>query len=795
MYEDHVQRKSQRDLPHVNVILLEHIVSSHPEVAVVECQTSQEAQSGGLTDAEVNAAMEKQRKRNHEVKLGMMRTLQRLSLAPSAETSSKPENTTQGKSIKKESLRIKSLAQVGPLLCVDRFEHKDELLQMRFAEQNELKMDRNYLEAELDIGVERGQTPSEANRASTSMSTIETQIRHAHKHAEEVLENKISLQRRTLAMYTNLQQLKQREIGTAARKTPSQRYDAMLLAKQTGLALADTTEVKKAEEQTLQELLKPSPFLEQHLPSECIRPHTAPNNNRKRLARVHSAILPTSKSSQNPGRLQTVADSVTERPLTASTSLAQLSRARSSGRKDLTLSTQSTDRSLKPDRRSTLDQLYIDHVQMQSPIHRSPSRHHMTASTDSDHGGPCSVTSSNEMTDETETSSLRKLNGINSIISMANACSGDGGKSGSNSFSRGLSTSDGNQWTLLESDETTIRAHLEQTQQRMALAMRDNERDGLSTRSLINRKRREVEKQKKNRRMEDYLQQKRRELNTNIGSVFKRTSFAIDTKPSDDSARSAALAARSQALAAVADASQDAHEQVEKSKVFGIYGVKEVMSVIRLFWSMDDDGSGHLTLAELRSCQAFFEKLGFHDMSTVFQAIDKDGDGQITLRELLQICFHYATGHQIDEMLKLAKMGNVRAYLQNSPIAKRQARDSRRGQASNRRPGSAGRTSQSSSSSIVTDLLPEHRAELQEIFSVFDKDGDGGVSLEEIIDVLHVVDEEDSDSIGNQNGRRGHAALTKADVQRLYSEFDANNNKTLDFAEFVALMQALYRPK
>jgi len=213
------------------------------------------------------------------------------------------------------------------------------------------------------------------------------------------------------------------------------------------------------------------------------------------------------------------------------------------------------------------------------------------------------------------------------------------------------------------------------------------------------------------------------------------------------------------------------------------------MSVIRLFWSMDADGSGNISMSELQRYKPMFEKLGYPNLAAIFQAIDANGDGQVSLRELLATCFHYATKQQLDGMLQLAKVGNVRSFLLGTS-------------------GSADKDGRSSVPSGTPfaggKLLPEHRSEMMAIFRVFDRNGDGGVSMQEIMEALRVDDDDVMAAVMTREhdkaGQRpaGWSAepvvssgLTREDVEQLYREFDRDKDATLDFDEFVAVMASL----
>ncbi|ETM98516.1 hypothetical protein PPTG_19571 [Phytophthora nicotianae INRA-310] len=82
--------------------------------------------------------------------------------------------------------------------------------------------------------------------------------------------------------------------------------------------------------------------------------------------------------------------------------------------------------------------------------------------------------------------------------------------------------------------------------------------------------------------MHSYLQQKRRELTTNIGNVFKglQTSQGPDHEH-EEAEQTANTKVHERKL-------KDKNATPKSKKSFGIYSVSEVMSVIRLFWSNGD---------------------------------------------------------------------------------------------------------------------------------------------------------------------------------------------------------------
>uniref|UniRef100_K3WTB1 EF-hand domain-containing protein n=1 Tax=Globisporangium ultimum (strain ATCC 200006 / CBS 805.95 / DAOM BR144) TaxID=431595 RepID=K3WTB1_GLOUD len=186
LYQEHIARKSLKDLQCVNTILLDHIISKNPELDLLVAVDSSEedrlraANTAATTpsDARINAALEKNRLRNCQTKFGMMLKMEKNSPFANAPTiplvdrrNQRPEELQNSKvDPEKEEfsdtpdhernhhLRMHSLAQVGPLLCVDKFEYKHSSTlsstpadKMQFVEIDDLEMDKKYLEHELSI--------------------------------------------------------------------------------------------------------------------------------------------------------------------------------------------------------------------------------------------------------------------------------------------------------------------------------------------------------------------------------------------------------------------------------------------------------------------------------------------------------------------------------------------------------------------------------------------------------------------------------------------------------------------
>ncbi|GLE06649.1 hypothetical protein PINS_up016043 [Pythium insidiosum] len=222
-------------------------------------------------------------------------------------------------------------------------------------------------------------------------------------------------------------------------------------------------------------------------------------------------------------------------------------------------------------------------------------------------------------------------------------------------------------------------------------------------------------------------------------------------------------------------------DKMHRVSAFGLYSIREIMAVIRLFWFLDADRSGGVTLEEIRRHEGFFSGLGYDDVATVFGEMDRDGNGVVTLRELLRLCFARAKPHQLDAMVTLAKVGNIEEYL-------------------------AGHDASPSERVASADAIAQRRLELLEIFRLFDRNGDGKVSMQELLQALHVDEQEQPWAVGAVSSRTWSNAaasaaavnrarsgsLTKDDVVRFYHEYDKNGDAELDFDEFLKLMESSF---
>lgn len=853
LYEEHVGRRSQAELQHVNAMLLDHIISKNPELEVMEkaaystredagTDTNGGSTSGGAYpgDAEVNAALERSRQRNHRAKLSMITKLQgAVALTSKQKPGGRSANTLEVVALKQTALRMKSLSQVGPPLCVDRFDYRNQPANgnnnsgksnsrastgasvTTFADHGDIRMDKAYLEEELAV------SPDSTGHISngSTVAAVQDQIQAEHLAAEAVVEHRATLERKARELYSNFEAIKRR-LGKEKRALPPSSQSASTSA----LLGADPTLPLSAAN-----LLEPSEFLKKHLPASALalRPQTAPLHRASsstpkcdkpspvQLSSSNSsASLSAAASKKTQHQLPRAGSASTRHPLHGSESEPALAAAGAHKPPLLPgLSTKSGGSNMLAynRRKNSLDELFLDEVNRQSlsPVLLPPPHIHEDSAQVPSNGEAAleatdidGVGASSHHQHSSAKSSLQKLVGINEIISRVHNYSSALSKDPDPPVSdaHGRLEGDATDPAAHAVDEETVRQHLEVSKDRMMAAMHDGEWSS-SHRHVVKKQRQAAQQQKKARRMEDYLQQKRREMNTSIGNVFKHTSFAFQSSASDDahshpsgdrsgrrrvvSSSSSSSPIKPGAASGDRRSSKGAKAKDKKQSVFGIYSAREVMSVIRLFWVMDEDASGNISLDELLQYKHFFEKLGHSDMTTVFQAIDKDGNGQVSLRELLEICFHYATKYQLEEMLKLAKLGSVRSYLQGGWLS------SDGGES-----GSANGAAPAGQGAGARSLPAEHRRELMQIFKLFDSNGDGGVSMQEIMEALCVDDDDvmaavmtKGSSTDGGSGGLLTSGITRDDVEQFYREFDRDSDAVLDFDEFVALMRSLYGPR
>ncbi|ETK76831.1 hypothetical protein L915_16830 [Phytophthora nicotianae] len=627
---------------------------------------------------------------------------------------------SNAKNTPRQTLRLQTLSQIGPVLHDEVSGRKASIIQSQqpaFLESGDLKMDKTYLENELSITCPASSSPLLPPNRD---GEVRLQVQKEYQLAQQAIATRATLTRKAREMYSNMEGVRTRH----SKRRPD-------------CADPDTDPSEVSE------------LLKQNFPPSvlAIRPQTAPVR-----------VLKPSKSEGHVG-LRHQKDTLQQLQISTSESALE------------TLSSDSVPRKISNSagrRKSSLDEFYKEEF------------HRYRRDRELNHSVPEEMA----VDGDKQLRPLHKLQEINEIIDKVHGYCNDArpGTAPAGTRRNSVLLTESPIEYLNELNDTNaevLRQHLEDTKHRMQEALRDGKR--APHRQNLRRMRQQALEQQQKRRMHSYLQQKRRELTTNIGNVFKglQTSQGPDHEH-EEAEQTANTKVHERKM-------KDKNATPKSKKSFGIYSVSEVMSVIRLFWSMDADGSGNISMAELQQFKSVFEKLGFPNIGAVFQTIDANGDGQVSLRELLATCFHFASKEHIDSMLQLAKVGSVRAFL----LGEDNEDDD-------------GKSSSSPFAGAADKLEPKHRSELMAIFRVFDHNGDGGVSMQEIMEALRVDDDDVMAAVMTKEREKAgnritepvvSSGLTREDVELIYSEFDRDKDATLDFDEFVAVMANLYAHK
>ena len=186
-----------------------------------------------------------------------------------------------------------------------------------------------------------------------------------------------------------------------------------------------------------------------------------------------------------------------------------------------------------------------------------------------------------------------------------------------------------------------------------------------------------------------------------------------------------------------------------KQTHFGQYSRDEVVEVYKLFARIDKDGSKSIELEEFMKEALQLNSLWLKEhLVGMFASVDRDESGEIDLGELFEALFPAASTQTLQEMIAFAEL------LDQASKAEKKA---------------------------PRILTPRSLRDIKDIFRLYDKDNSGGVDVEELLVGL------------NENkkfyGADDSGALTLDDVKQVLSEFDTDQNMTLDLDEFIELFR------
>ncbi|XP_024056310.2 calmodulin-like protein 12 [Terrapene carolina triunguis] len=180
---------------------------------------------------------------------------------------------------------------------------------------------------------------------------------------------------------------------------------------------------------------------------------------------------------------------------------------------------------------------------------------------------------------------------------------------------------------------------------------------------------------------------------------------------------------------------------------------------------LDDDGSGTVDFPEFLSMMArkMRDTDSEEEIREAFRVFDRDKNGYISAAELRHVMTNLGeklTDEEVDEMIKEADSNsdgqvNYEEACNPSQLA----------------------AVSSLGTSMAGQLTEEQIVEFKEAFSLFDKDGDGTITTGELGNIML--------SLG-QNP-------TEAELQDMIGELDPDGSGTIDFPEFLSMMERKMR--
>mmetsp|Transcript_15866 Transcript_15866/g.49853 ORF Transcript_15866/g.49853 Transcript_15866/m.49853 type:complete len:195 (-) Transcript_15866:104-688(-) len=166
------------------------------------------------------------------------------------------------------------------------------------------------------------------------------------------------------------------------------------------------------------------------------------------------------------------------------------------------------------------------------------------------------------------------------------------------------------------------------------------------------------------------------------------------------------------------------------------YSRSDVQALFEIFATHDRDGSGVITIAELKEAWTRKSGTGYADDS--FKALDKDKDGRITFEEYLQVQYQLATPKEIQTMASWCY-----PKIKKAPPPEK-------------------------------CLSEEQLEELRSIFVLYDEDGNGTLSRAELVQGLV------------------ETGYDEDEVEAMYEEYDTDGNDALSFEEFCQMLESSY---
>ncbi|KDO20773.1 hypothetical protein SPRG_13525 [Saprolegnia parasitica CBS 223.65] len=198
----------------------------------------------------------------------------------------------------------------------------------------------------------------------------------------------------------------------------------------------------------------------------------------------------------------------------------------------------------------------------------------------------------------------------------------------------------------------------------------------------------------------------------------------------------------------------DADRRILLQPLFGPYPRDHVLEVCRIFVRIDVDNSGVIETSEFVDKLSQLEGDEWRDaLNTVFRDLDQDHNGRLDMPELLKAMFPRASNRVQDEMLQFARL---------AVAAERHEK------------------------AKVRELSPKALADITALFHLFDVDNSGAI---EPVELLREFKANERRFYDKHPERSIADRWQLADIVKIFQQYDANANASLELDEFIELFR------